>query len=57
MATYLKGAFKTNANYLIKSAQEFPDEDVAGGKATMQDVAMEQVLDESPCHAARGEES
>ena len=26
LATYLKGAFKTNANYLVKSAQEFPDD-------------------------------
>jgi hypothetical protein len=25
-ATYLKGAFKSNANYLVKSAQEFPDD-------------------------------
>lgn len=25
-ATYLKAAFKTNANYLVKSAQEFPDD-------------------------------
>ena len=26
LATYLKGAFKSNANYLVKSAQEFPDD-------------------------------
>lgn len=26
VATYIKGAFKTNANYLVKSAQEFPDD-------------------------------
>lgn len=26
LASYLKGAFKTNANYLVKSAQEFPDD-------------------------------
>jgi hypothetical protein len=25
-ATYLKGAFKSNAIYLVKSAQEFPDD-------------------------------
>jgi len=25
-ANYLKGAFKSNANYLVKSAQEFPDD-------------------------------
>ena len=26
LATYLKAAFKTNAGYLVKSAQEFPDD-------------------------------
>lgn len=26
LASYLKGAFKTNASYLVKSAQEFPDD-------------------------------
>lgn len=26
LATYVKGAFKSNANYLVKSAQEFPDD-------------------------------
>lgn len=26
LATYIKGGFKSNANYLIKSAQEFPDD-------------------------------
>jgi hypothetical protein len=37
--------------------EEFPDDAIAGGEATVQDVAMEEVLDESPGHAARREEN
>ena len=37
--------------------KKFPDDAIAGGEATVQDVAMEEVLDESPDHAARREES
>jgi hypothetical protein len=36
--------------------EKFPDDAIAGGEATVQDVAMEEVLDESPGHAARREE-
>src|SRR5262249_8776342 len=36
--------------------EKFREDAIAGGETTVQDVAVEEVLDESPCDTARGEE-